>query len=257
MVNGLAVFRKYFNAFNDSYIIIGGTACESNLAEEGLKFRSTRDIDILIIIEKYEEGFNKQFWQFIKDGKYNIRQRDDGKKQLYRFLNPANATFPYMIELLCKKPDYILPPHDQKIMPLPLDEYLSNLSAIILNDDYYKFTIEHSHMINDIHIASTEALICLKVYAYLNLKEREEKGENIRSEEINKHKRDVFRLGVTLKGEDSFILPETIKIDMNKFLSLMQTEQPQFQSIFKYMGLPDITIENIFRQLKDSFNLTT
>jgi hypothetical protein len=44
-----------------------------------------------------------------------------------------------MIELFTKRPDVIVLPEDAMLTPLPFDEEISSLSAILLNDDYYDF----------------------------------------------------------------------------------------------------------------------
>ena len=44
-----------------------------------------------------------------------------------------------MIELFTRKPDAIILPEDAVLTPLPIDEEISSLSAILLNDDYYDF----------------------------------------------------------------------------------------------------------------------
>ena len=51
MVTGIDSFREWFRGFEDQYVIIGGTACDILMTEEGIDFRSTRDID-LVLLEK-------------------------------------------------------------------------------------------------------------------------------------------------------------------------------------------------------------
>ena len=40
-----------------------------------------------------------------------------------------------MIELFTRKPEAVILPEDAVISPLPIDENVSSLSAILLNDD--------------------------------------------------------------------------------------------------------------------------
>lgn len=47
MVLGIAKFKEWLHGFEDSYVIIGGTACDLLMSEEGLDFRGTKDIDLL------------------------------------------------------------------------------------------------------------------------------------------------------------------------------------------------------------------
>ena len=37
--------------YEEQYAIIGGTACDILMTEEGLDFRATKDIDLVLIIE--------------------------------------------------------------------------------------------------------------------------------------------------------------------------------------------------------------
>ena len=49
MVRGLSKFQEYFSEYSDSYILIGGCACDFNLELQELEFRATRDLDIVTI----------------------------------------------------------------------------------------------------------------------------------------------------------------------------------------------------------------
>ena len=61
------MFHRYFKDYADNYIIIGGTACSELIEDEGLMPRSTKDIDVIQIIEALSNEFVKRFWSFIKD----------------------------------------------------------------------------------------------------------------------------------------------------------------------------------------------
>lgn len=51
MVKGLDVFRGHFAGYEDQYVLIGGTAATLAMAEAGLEFRATKDLDIVLHIE--------------------------------------------------------------------------------------------------------------------------------------------------------------------------------------------------------------
>ena len=63
MVKGIEQFKAYFAAFPDNYIIIGGTACDMIIEDEGLVARATKDIDIILVIEALNQKNKKKFWQ--------------------------------------------------------------------------------------------------------------------------------------------------------------------------------------------------
>ena len=49
MVRGIEQFRLWFQDYQDSYLIIGGTACDAVLSEAGFSPRATKDFDIILI----------------------------------------------------------------------------------------------------------------------------------------------------------------------------------------------------------------
>ena len=80
MVNGLTTFQKHFADYTDSYILIGGSACETNLSRQQMPFRATRDLDIVLCIEALDTGFIQAFWDFVSAGKYAIGEKSSGEK---------------------------------------------------------------------------------------------------------------------------------------------------------------------------------
>lgn len=77
MVRGLDVFNNYFRQHSNNYVIIGGTACDIIIDEAGFIPRTTKDIDIILIVEVLNSNFVKQFWHFIDDGKYQQREKSN------------------------------------------------------------------------------------------------------------------------------------------------------------------------------------
>ncbi len=73
--------------------------------------------------------------------------------------------------------------------------------------------MEHSVEENGLHRANTEALICLKAKAYLEIAERLAKGSTEDSKHLRKHKGDVFRLAVLLAENDTYELPKSIQAE--------------------------------------------
>ena len=66
MVTGIESFKEWFKSSEEQYIIIGGTACDILMTEEGLDFRATKDIDLVLIIEAVDANFGKKFWEYVK-----------------------------------------------------------------------------------------------------------------------------------------------------------------------------------------------
>jgi len=255
MVRGLDIFKKYFEEYPDNYVIIGGTACDIIIDEAGFVPRATKDIDIILVVEALNTDFVKQFWQFINDGKYLQREKSNDEREYYRFMKPENADFPYQIELFSRTPDVIKLEDNAHLTPIPVDGDLSSLSAILLNDDYYNYMIGHSQVEDGLHHANIEALICLKAKAFLEIKERIEKGSKEDAKQLRKHKADVFRLTVMLTQDSEFELPASIQVHINQFAALTATDLPD-KAIFKEMGLNNINPSNVFEQFKKSFKVS-
>lgn len=256
MVVGLDKFKEYFKDYPDNYVIIGGTACDIKIEEAGFNPRATRDIDIILVVEALSPEFVKQFWKFIKDGNYERNEKSNDDKKYYRFTKPENKEFPYQIELFSRKPEIIELDESIHITPIPVDDDLSNLSAILLRDDYYNFMIKHSTLNDGLHLANTEALICLKAKAFLEMTERKAKGIKEDEKHIRKHKADVFRLAVLLTEKDVFELPQGIKDHMQEFTNAIANDLPD-KAIFKEMGLGSANAEELFSRLLKNFNLNS
>lgn len=255
MVVGLETFKEHFKDYQDCYLIIGGTACDIILEEANFKPRATDDIDTILIVEAITPEFVKRFWEFVKAGQYTIQQKDTDKRNCYRFAEPKSEAFPAQVELFCRVPDAIDINDGAHLTPIPVEEGLSSLSAILLNEEYYKYTRDHSTLTDEVHHANPEALICLKAFAYLSNKALKEEGENISSKNILKHKYDVFRLTMLLKLDETFDLPEDIKNDMQKFVDVVKTDLPPLD-IFKDNGFGKQNMQAVFTQLVKSFGLT-
>jgi hypothetical protein len=254
MVVGLDKFKEHFRDFPGSYVIIGGTACDIVIGAAGLTPRVTKDIDIILIIEALKPEFVSHFWSFIKDGGYEKREKSAKERKYYRFLKPANPGYPYQVELFSRKPDILDLEGEPHLTPIPVDDDLSSLSAILLNEEYYRFTIDHSILEDNLHRANTEALICLKAKAFLDMQARKEKGEKVDERHIRKHKADVFRLVLFLAPENVFDLPGSLKADMHTFVESVKDNLPA-PAIFKEMGAENIDAIVLLDQLVKNFNL--
>ncbi|MCK4696455.1 MAG: hypothetical protein KAT74_11860, partial [Candidatus Cloacimonetes bacterium] len=143
MVIGVDKFREYFKDFTDNYIIIGGTACDIILDDAGFIPRATKDIDMILIVEALTPEFVKQFWSFIKRANYERKEKSEDERKYYRFLNPENKEFPMQVELFSRIPDLLDLKEESHLTPIPVDDDISSLSAILLNEGYYNYTIDH------------------------------------------------------------------------------------------------------------------
>lgn len=253
MVRGLEKFREYFKEFTGSYVIIGGTACDMTIDAAGLKPKATKDIDIILIVEGLSPEFVAEFWKFIEAGGYEIKEKGEAERKYYRFAKPAKDEFPHQIELFSRNPNLPDLKEETYLTPIPISDSPS-LSAILLDDEYYNYTLDHSREYEELHIANNEALICLKAKAFLDLSLRKEDGENVSDKTIRKHKSDVFRLAALLSPENRFLLPDGVKGDLQRFTDMIKTDMPD-NSIFKEMGLESLDVKKLFQQFISNFNM--
>lgn len=251
MVSGVESFRKWFAEYTDQYTIIGGTACDLLMSEDGLDFRATRDIDMVLIVESLTPEFGRRFWEYVKAAGYEHRNKSTGEPQFYRFSKPSSREYPYMIELFSGRVDAIELPEDAVLTPLPLDDEISSLSAILMDTDYYQFLREGKIVLNDIPVLDAAHLIPFKAKAWLDLTERNRNGEHVDSKNIRKHKNDVFRLSILLTSDIRVILSAAIRSDLEKFFSAMEAETIDL----KAFGIRSQSQQDILQKLKTIYGL--
>jgi hypothetical protein len=227
MIRGLDLFREHFAEYRKAFVLIGGVACHEWLATQGLAFRGTKDVDMVLIVEALDDAFVKRFWEFIEAGKYKGRYKAEDWRELYRFEEPGDERYPAMIEIFSRKPAKIDLAEGQHIVPIKLDEDSASLSAILLNDDYYELVRQQHNEEKNLPFANPAALIPLKARAWLDLTERAAKGETGRSKEIAKHRTDVFRIAATLPGEAGPAVPGAVREDLRKFLAAFPVENKE------------------------------
>jgi hypothetical protein len=250
MVKGLEVFREHFRDYADRYVLIGGAACDIAMNAAGLEFRATKDLDIVLYVEALDAAFVQAFWEFVRAGGYEVQEKSTGEKQFYRFQKPANADYPYMLELFSRQPDVLQVADGSHLTPLPTEEDMSSLSAILLDNDYYDFIRAGRREVDGVPMVGAAQLIALKARAWLDLTERNKRGEKIDSKTIKKHKNDVFRLYQILDPDSDPVAPETVKSDIREFIARMRTEDVDLKSLGLRTGTRDgilAEIANVYR----------
>lgn len=248
MVRGIESFREWFRGYEEQYTIIGGTACDLLMTDEGLDFRATKDIDLVLIMEAVDAAFGRRFWEYVIAAGYEHRNKSTGEAQFYRFTNPQSREYPTMIELFSRKPDSIILPGDAVLSPLPMDEDVSSLSAILLDDDYYEFLKQGRIRLSGVTVLDAPYLIPFKAKAWIDLSDRNNADEHVDGRNIRKHKNDVFRLAELLDRNQEPLpnLPETVMVDMREFIERMASEDVDL----KQLGIHDKSKEIILNELR-------
>ena len=246
MVKGLDTFRKYFADYESQYVLIGGVACDILFESNEVNFRATRDLDMVLIVEALTPEFGERLWKFIVDGKYRNKATNGENPQFYRFDKPEDDTFPKMIELFCRS-DFELK-NAKGITPIHIDDEISSLSAILLNDDYYKVLLSGKVIRTSLSVLRPEYIILFKAKAYLDLKMRSDSGEKVDSSDIKKHKKDVLRIAAELILEKVEDLPITVNYDIHSFIESLEQE-PFDQNSLKRYGLKNEDVVNLLKQV--------
>lgn len=257
-MKGIDKIRQYLGEYKGNYVIIGGTACNLNLEEANLQGRATKDIDMVMICEALTEEYLKSFWAFIKAGDYSawqVKSEDKSHSCFYRFIDPKDNTFPKYIELFSRKPDSIQLPEDAHLVHIPVSDYLSSFSAILMDDNYYAYAVSHAVELEGVQVIDHDALIVLKIKAYLNNIERREAGQRVQSDDIDKHKRDVYRMSFLLTPEDRLFASETIKEDIRRFILAIENDPINTKAISRNMGLPEITQDQFVEIIRNTYRL--
>lgn len=223
MSTGIDVFSRHFAEYKEQYVVIGGTACEMLLSEEALDFRLTRDIDMVLIVEALSNEFAAAFWDFIAKGGYEPWTRKDGETKFYRFVNPTQPGYPFMIELFARPDHNVDFEYQGHLMPLHIDDDISSLSAILLNDDYYRFLVEGRNTSGEITILDAVHIIPLKMRAWIDLTRQKNEGRHVNERDIRKHRQDVFRLFPLVNADARIGVSPLIYDDIQHFISEMKS----------------------------------
>lgn len=228
MVKGIDRFREYFRDFTDQYVLIGGAACDISFENYNADFRATKDLDIVLIVEALTKEFGQRFWKFIRDGGYQNRAKSSGMPQFYRFDRPSQEGYPFMIELFART-EYMLE-GGSELTPLHIDDNVSSLSAILLNDAYYRALLQGRDLIDGVSVLRHSWLIPFKAKAWLDLQERSSHGEHVDSRDMKKHRNDIIRMASELVLEQC-LLPEEVRNDMARFIKNMNVTDQEIRSL--------------------------
>lgn len=243
MVKGIDVFQEYFKEYTDQYVLIGGAACSVSFEEQDISFgRTTKDLDVVLIVEAQTKEFGERLWKFIKDGKYRIRAKSNGKPQFYRFDKPENEHFPKMIELFSRT-NYLLQ-EENGLTPIHIDDSVSSLSAILLNDAYYQALLEGREVMMGISILKPEWIIPFKAKAWMDLREK----QDVDSSDTKKHRNDIIRILADMLLEKC-TLPDEVRRDMQMFIEQFDVTEKELKNLKIHGAKP----EDIRKVLLDTY----
>lgn len=251
MVVGVDRFREHFAEHDHQYVLIGGAACELLMDDVGLDFRATKDLDIVLIVEALDPAFSERFWAFVEEGGYEVRERSEGERILYRFQKPAKPDYPAMLELFSRNPEGLALAEGSQLTPLPIGEEAASLSAILLDEEYYAFLKSMVREVGGIPVLGEAAIIPFKARAWIDLGERREAGDRIDERDVKKHRNDVARLVQLLPADAHFEVPDKVRADMAAFVAALEGADEYDPRKFNV----DMTRETVIGRLKAAYGL--
>ena len=120
----------------------------------------------------------------MKQGGYEFQELTTGETKFYRFSKPANPDFPLMLELFSRVPDALAAAPGSRLTPIPIDDEVSSLSAILLDGAYYAWIHSGKRQMDGVPTVRPEHLIHLKAKAWLDLRRRAATGQAIDSRNL-------------------------------------------------------------------------
>jgi len=225
MVVGLEKFRAFFADFTDRYVLIGGAACDLLFTDAGLPVRATKDLDIVLCIEVIDAAFATQFRAFLDAGGYTTWSTGEGERKFFRFQDPADETFPAIIEVFARPPAHFDLPDGDRFIRLRVEEAIVSLSALLLNADYYEALLDGRETRDGVSILNENLLIPFKARAYLDLTARKAAGERIDSTDIKKHRHDIYRLLQLVPATRIVPVAISLKDDLRRFVAAIAQEE--------------------------------
>ena len=79
---GIKHFSNYLENYKSDYVIIGGGAAAVCLEDEGIDFRTTKDIDIVLFINN-SDALNKKLSEYVSLGGYDDCEKTDKTPTYY------------------------------------------------------------------------------------------------------------------------------------------------------------------------------
>lgn len=240
MVDGLDKLREAFAGLSHEYAVIGGCACDLILSDDGIEFRNTRDVDMVVCISGEGEAFIRALRGLLNDGGYKVWHDKERNPNFFRFVNEQNLAYPWMIELFTKH-SMVGDSITGHLAKIRLEEPIYSLSAILLDDDYFRLVENNLTMVRGVSVPIAEVLMLLKMKAYLNLKESREQGKKIASDDIRKHRNDVLRLLAVANTKSKLAVSDNVLRDVELYLSDLNIDENHL----RMMGVPGFSVEEV------------
>lgn len=157
-----------------------------------------------------------------------------------------------MVELFARAPDGLHPAEGSRLTPIPLDEAISSLSAILLDEAYYAFIMAGRREAGGLPWVGEDRLIPLKAIAWLDLNARKKQGAKVDARDVRKHLNDVLRLSQLLAPATRIPLDKKISEDMTQFLTMVVSDtsiEP------KALQLGNVSVSELVARIAQAYEL--
>ena len=138
-------------------------------------------------------------------------------------MNPKQPEYPVMIELFARPGNNVNLSATGHLTPLHIDDDISSLSAILLNEAYYRFLLNGKTSADGVSVLDAEHLVPMKMKAWLDLTEKSMQGIHVNERDLRKHRQDVFRLYPLIREDILIPTPEEVRNDVKKFVDTIRT----------------------------------
>jgi len=117
------------------------------------------------------------------------------------------------------------------IVPIHIDDEVSSLSAILLNDDFYDFMLKGRTVIRGLSVLKTSHIIPFKMMAWINLMKEKAEGKHVNSKDLKKHKNDVFQMFQILPEGERVEVTGDVADSVDSFLENIKGENIVFADL--------------------------
>lgn len=105
--------------------------------------------------------------------------------------------------------------------------------------------------IDGMSVLDLEYIILFKIKAWVDLKKRKDKGEDVDSKHIRKHKNDIFKLVVNMEGEQDITVSNEIKNDIKHFINIVISEPISL----KNLGIRSTTLAELLEEIAKCYGV--